>query len=113
MDTQEEIDKNLKGPVYLDDAILQYKPEALLIKGRWLQIFGHDTGCEDGEHMHWYRQILGNYDSTSKEVLLSQKGSRRLRQELETPDREYSLQELLETSELSGSNIRGRDHTLF
>jgi len=113
MDVQEEIDKNLERSVYLDDAILQYKPETLLIKERWLQIFGHDTGCEDGEHMHWYRQILVNYNTASKRVLLSQKGSRRLRQELETPDREYSLQELLEIPELSSSSIRGRNHTLF
>ena len=63
--------------------------------------------------MHWYRRVLKTYDSETQTVLLSQKGSRRLTQELETPDREYTFEELERDNGINGMTIRPANHELY
>ncbi len=89
--------------------------ERLLIKGRWLESSAHDHEAQRllGKHMHWYRRVLETYDPKMQKVLLSKKGSRRLKEELETPDREYSLEELGENNPLNGMSVRPANRRLY
>ena len=86
--------------------------ETLLVKGRWLQT-DKEHDYEAQEHMHMYRQVLETYDPQTKTVLLSKKGSRRLKQELNTPDKRFSLQELIDNPDLNGCRVRPSDWHLF
>jgi len=109
MDEQEKLDREFERPHYLDNVIAIHGAEKVLIKGRFLQLGWHDTEAE--EHMHMYREVLEDYDPETKTVLLSKEGSRRLRKELETRDKEYSLSELFAL--FGSSNVRSRGWDLF
>ncbi len=88
--------------------------ERLLLEGRWLHSSTHDYEAHKaGEHMHFYRRVLKTFDPETQTVLLSKKGSRRLVRELETPDREYTLDELEENNAINGCNVRASNHELF
>lgn len=63
--------------------------------------------------MHWYRKILKTYDPETKKVLLSKKGSRRLIENLQTPDKDYTLDDLERDNSINGCNVRPADHKLF
>jgi|SRR3989344_6570447 len=87
--------------------------EELLIEGRFLESDFHDSeGCKK-EHMHWYKKILKTYNPEKDAVLLSKKGSRRLIENLNEPDREYSKQELYEEALRMWWKVREADYSLF
>ncbi len=94
---QAQLEENFQRPVPIDDAIKFWGPEAVLKKGRWIETGRHDAeSCRSGQHMHMYVGILETYNPKTKTVLLSKEGSRRLRENLSTPDRAYSLDEVFE-----------------
>jgi hypothetical protein len=84
----------------------------LLVKGRLLQSDWYD--CEGKpKHMHWCRKVLETYDSETDSVLLSEKGSRRLIDNLDKPDRVYSLEELYDDSLKMVWNVKEVDYELY
>lgn len=93
-----------------EDRAMEY-----LTDGRLLESDFHDAeGIRaTGSHMHWYRKILRGYDSEKGTVLLSQKGSRRLLKELDTPDKEFTLEELAREFEQNWWNLREANYELF
>lgn len=87
--------------------------ESLLIKGRLLESDFHDAeGCR-GDHMHWYKKVLTDYDPETDSVLLSKKGSRRLLKKLDEPDRKYSSEELYRESLEMNWKIREKDSKIY
>ncbi len=87
--------------------------EELLVEGRFLQSDFHDAECPKNDHMHWYRKVLKTYDPEKDTVLLSKKGSRRLIDNLDDPEREFSRQELYEESIRMNWKVRPEDHKLY
>lgn len=98
----------------LDRAIEVGKPlEELLVAGRFLESDFHDAeGCQ-GDHMHWYKKVLKSYDPETDSVLLSEQGSRRLIDNLDKPDKEYSRQELYREATRMNWKVREADYHLF
>jgi len=87
--------------------------EEVLVEGRFLESDFHDSeGCKT-EHMHWYKKILRTYDPKTDSVLLSEKGSRRLIENLDKPDREYSKQEIYEEALRMWWKVRETNYHLF
>lgn len=85
----------------------------ILIKGRFLESdFHDDEGCNE-DHMHWYKKILGDYNLKTETILLSKKGSRRLLDNLNKPDRQYTRQELYNEASEMHWKVREADHNLF
>jgi len=98
---------------YIEFGTHRYPLDELLIEGRFLQSDFHDTeGCRD-KHMHWYRKVLRTYDPERDVVLLSKQGSRRLVDNLDEPDKEFSTEELYEESLTMRWKVRPKDHELF
>ncbi len=86
----------------------------ILVEGRWLKSCFHDSkGGPEWGHMHRYRKILRTYDSETKKVLLSKIGSRRLVDELNTPDHEFTLDELYQEAYRYYWDLYGENHKLF
>ncbi|MBU4069980.1 MAG: hypothetical protein KJ646_03275 [Nanoarchaeota archaeon] len=86
--------------------------EELLIKGRLLESDVHDAkGCQNN-HMHWYRKVLQTYDPENDSVLLSEKGSRRLIDHLDTPYKKFSTEELYKESIIMNWKVRPQDYEL-
>jgi len=87
--------------------------EELLIAGRFLESDAHDAeGCRN-DHMHWYKKILATYDPKRDAILLSLQGSRRLLENLDKPDREYSRRELYEEALKMNWKVRETDYHLY
>ena len=99
--------------------ILNYPgPEMYLTEERLLSSPKHDTGGEPNEngllpHMHWYRKVLRTYDPKTQTIILSKKGSRRLIQNLDESDKEYSHKELEELARTEWLMIRSYEHEIF
>lgn len=87
--------------------------QKVLVKGRFLESDSHDyEGCKNGNHMHWHYKILETYNPKTGKVLLSKKGSRRLIENLEIPDKKYSIEDLYDDN-LIYLMVREKDHKLF
>jgi hypothetical protein len=82
----------------------------ILIAGRYLQSDFHDSveKIKYG-HMHLYRKILRDFNPQTKTVLLSKVGSRRLLQNLDEPDKQFTLEELY----CENWMLRPKTHFLF
>ena len=99
-----DLDKKIEHKVPLEE---------LLIEGRFLESDFHDgKGCVN-DHMHWYRKVLKTYDPKKETVLLSKKGSRRLIDNLNEPEREFTKDELYKESLEMNWKIREKDYDLY
>tara|TARA_Y100000310_G_C20132023_1_gene556286 strand:+ start:111 stop:455 length:345 start_codon:yes stop_codon:yes gene_type:complete len=92
--------------------------DKLLVTGRVLESTFHDSDGplnDEGrrDHMHLYRKVLRTYDPDRDVVLLSQEGSRRLIDELDEPDREFSKNELYAEARRMWWKVREVDSKLF
>ena len=86
----------------------------IFVAGRWLKSMFHDSkGGPEWGHMHMYRKILTTYDPSTKTILLSKIGSRRLADELNTPDHEFGPDELYEEAYRYYWSLYGENHQLF
>ena len=111
MSTEIDLIDNNRG-LDLERALVIYQDNPEVLTGRLLSSITHDAeGCKTA-HMHWYRRILG-YNLETQRFVVSKKGSRRLMENLDTQDREYTQEELIRLAQAEWLSVRSYDHQIF
>ena len=114
MSSQIDLVSDSGGGIDLIDLLTRYpNPEDYLTEGRLFSSPKHDTEAFDTVgHCHWYRRVLG-YNLETQRFVVSKKGSRRLMENLDTQDREYTQEELIRLAQAEWLSVRSYDHQIF
>jgi hypothetical protein len=83
-------------------------PAKFLLEGIILSTDRHDTS-NPKIHTHWHRKVMQDYNPQTKSVLLSKEASANCLQNLQSPDKLFTIDELY-----SGDwQIRSKEYKIF